>query len=514
MKTDRHGDYLRLHRVRPNLGLVLTVPAGEQISERACLTAENVVLTEAGIEKMRGWKSLGAPLSNAEPVTLIHRARFWDGSDLALVGGPQWLYRLAADLALTALHAEAQASTAIPTRWEADTLGNELFFTRTDGLVALQKWIGSGLLTANTSAPRGKHLSMFAEHLILANLTNYGGTVWPLSFAGSDYQDAADWDDTVDESDAIRIDVGEGADEIVKLQRHDEYLPVWKRDSLHIYRYDGGANIYARNGVVYAGGALCAGAVAPPVGDRTYYAGKDNIWLWSPAGRQAIGDAVWRVLRDQLNADQQDQMHTYRDEYQQLVYWSYPTGTAETVNKSLVFNERVNGFTTLKDWPFTALGWVNLGNPGIKWSELQGAWKDWRQPWRQHRENLTLLGGDGNGNLFRVFDPGLLQADGTDITSTIETGDQDYGDRRAVKCEMGAQFDVEQTGTNGLELYVGTRMSLNEPVTWNDTAYAVNDEGRAHYRRTGRWFRHKLVKRGGWFSLRDWHTLVLARGTV
>jgi hypothetical protein len=513
MKSRRNGDYLEMLRERPNVGLVLTVPAGEQISERALLTAENVILTEAGVEKMRGWRSLNKALTVGEPVRLIHRARFWDGTDAVLVGGPQYLYSMAPNLALTGLHDEAFAATAIPARWEVDTLGNELFLTRTDGLVALQKWTGSGDLTASLTAPRGKFLTMFQEHLILGAMTNFGGEAWPLSFVGSGNKDAADWETTNEDTDAIKIDIAEGADSLIKLGRLDEYMPVWKRDSLHLYRYIGGDNVYARSGVVYAGGALCSGAVSPAVGDRIYYAGKDDIWQWTPAGRESIGAGVWRVLRDQINADQQDQMYTFRDEYQNLVFWSYPTGANTSVNRSLVFNETVRGFTTLANWPFTALAWVNLGVTGLKWSELSGSWKDWRQPWRQHRENLTLLGGDGTGNLYRVFDPGELQGGGADINSTIETGDQDYGDRRAVKAEHGAYFDCEQTGANPLELYVGTRMSLNEPVIWNDTPYPVRADGFAFYRRSGRWFRHRLVKRGGWFSLRDWHTRVLGRGT-
>ena len=306
-------------------------------------------------------------------------------------------------------------------------------------------------------------------------------------------------------SEAVIADVFEGNDEVKRIIRLADYLCVIKEGSIHLLDYVGiNAGIYRkRQPVSYVG--TPSGASAIGVRGVVYFLGQDNFYRFNGVEPQPIGDGVYQTFINTIMPDDAKDLWAFDDVLRKEICW------VGRDNQAVCYNYE-NGAWSLKTFPFTAAGYVNLTQAGDDWSNQTQDWSSWLEDWRDATtlNDLTILGGKSTGKLYVLGEANRYDDDGTDLDSRLETGDFDFGDESAVKMVNEMRFEGTTLGTNALELYVATRDHLGATLDWKGPYSFTNN--RATFAHSGRWFRFAFVKRGGYFDLEKFTPFVRGRG--
>lgn len=508
----------------PIAGLVLNAPP-RGIDRKAWVTADNVRFRDGAVEKVRGYRSY-ATAGDAKAVSMVKAIKKSDGTTRTIVGTREHLYELSGTPTLTALNAVAFAGGAND-KWEGDQLLEAAYFALIANNVQTLAAGGVAVADLGGSPPKARYLTQFQSHIALGHL-EVSGSIGPQYVAFSDIETEGgptDWAFTDPASEADERLIPEGNTFVQRIIRLGDFLAIYKENSVHLATYIGLPDVYNIQQAESSRGAISGHSVVDIGGQRHLYVSDNNIYLFSGGAPAAIGDAVWSAFLGQvpgssitpIRSDSKGYIWSYHDPRLKEVTIAYrSTAGAGANDKALIWNYGSGAWST-RDWPFWSAGFHNITAATNAWTSQTQNWNAWSQSWSD-LANLGLadfqtVAGDASGNLYVVEEPGQFDAAGTDTNATLESGDDDLGDYTRNKIVGGMWVDLPAvSGTNALEIYVGTRDKLTDAIEWNTTPYTASESGRVDFMRSGRWWRWKFVKRGGYFVMREYAPLYQYRG--
>lgn len=515
--------YQRFNVVAPVLGLMQDRP-GELVDPRAAVTLDNFVFRRGELRKVRGWTAGANSATGA--VNYIDTVRLGSGSSTTHVGTDQYIYDYDGGT-LAALNDEPFSMVA-GDFWSADYLYKRWYFTNiTDGLwerLDDNDLVQSVDVAANAEADppveavpvsiKAKYLAQFAGHVVLANVAGddaRGAYTW----AGSSLLDVEadpviNWLAGVPNSDYFADEIHEDAKPIQRLLRlGNDQLVVYKSGSVHLITYYNG--VYTVRSPVTNRGLLAPRGVLD-MGDYHVHLAGNGLYSFNGSSSVPFQPRIWSYLMERLTDDDRVKVWLFHDTRNREVYVCYQD-KVDGAGRALVWNYELDAWTR-RAWPFTAAGPIPAGSTSIlSFDEMTEPMDSYTSPIQPPADvqQYAILTGNSAGGLF-VHDENTLQAAGSDIVATYETGDFAFDAHERVKILGG--LDIEATAMSGspLQVYVGTRRTLADAITWSGPyTYNAGDRG-VNFLKNGVWFRFKFVKADGDLALRGFAPRLQVRG--
>jgi hypothetical protein len=175
----------------------------------------------------------------------------------------------------------------------------------------------------------------------------------------------------------------------------------------------------------------------------------------------------------------------------------YATESSSVVNKAVIWNWENNTFT-FRNLPTTShiTTGILAANPGGKlWSTSTKTWNEDSEAWGSsdydaHLENLVFA--DVSNTKFYRDNAGN-QEDTSNMTSYIERSGYDLGDPQSVKFVSAVYPQIEVSGNNTVNVYIGKQMSTEDAITWEGpVAFNPNDQSKVSCRVNGKYFGIKI----------------------
>ena len=186
-----------------------------------------------------------------------------------------------------------------------------------------------------------------------------------------------------------------------------------------------------------------------------------------------------------------------------------PEGASNQCNKAVVWNWTNNAFT-IRDLPDLAhIGYGTIADPNAftTWAAAIPTWSSalgwWAQTW-DSEENVLVMASPTDTKLYRNASGN--REDTTDMTSFIartgmSTTAQGQQDQTVVKRIKAIYPKMEVTGTNTVNVYVGTQMSTEEAVTWTSAqTFDPDTQSKVSIRASGKLYGVKFESTGDF----DW----------
>ena len=313
---------------------------------------------------------------------------------------------------------------------------------------------------------------------------------------------------TWDESDAT-LDAGEY--QLIEttgpildgLPLGDSFI-IYKEDSTYIMNYVGTPYIFSFKTLSPTVGILTKNAVKEYEGGH-FFIGNSDCYINN--GQQItplLPNRLRREMFSTINGDEYSKAFVAADYTRNEMLACYPSGSATFCDKALIWNWKENTLS-IRDLP--DLAHINSGIAeivaGATWASSTSTWDAGSGAWGTKNyagvlKNLvfadpvsTKLYRDDSGN----------QDDTTDMTAYIERTGYDLGDPSSVKFVRAVWPKIEVSGSNTINVYVGSQMSTEEGVTWEGpTTFNPNTQSKVSCRVTGKFFGVKFESTGDF----DW----------
>lgn len=526
---------------QPILGIVQNVPP-ESIDPRAFTTAHNVVFRNGQVQKSAGWtRQAGNAVGRVNYINMI---RANSNQTITVVGTNLNFYSYDVTNGLSNINS-APFQMNPTARWSADFLINKWYFTnQQDGL-----WVWSGASTMqpvfgdkygvtglgvvqNPEINAAEVVSQFQNHLILGGILSpdaAGALTWAgSSLAGSDgsfdFDTAPIAGGQPVATDCLISEISDNASGIQSMKRIGSQLVIYKEDSIHLLSYTGSSLVYSLLQQVSNLGLKADYSIAD-LGDKHIYVANDNVYQFNGSSNQAFGDRIWQFLVNDLYSGGVSNIWMFLDQRYRELYICYQSKNGILANgnydKALIWNYQYDSFST-RDFPFSACGYaasaVNVMYQPI--ASLGDSISSMLGPIGGEDPSLqgyNLIAGDENGYMSLLTDNSVMTANGSTITSTLETGDMDFGGESRYKILSGMEIDcpvntTTDAGSLPLQVYVAARKTLGDALVWQGP-YTLQPGWRGvNFTAQAPWFRFRFVKVGGDFQLRGWTPRFQVRG--
>jgi len=322
----------------------------------------------------------------------------------------------------------------------------------------------------------------------------------------------ASWDVTNATVDAGEYELADTRGAILDgLPLRDTFM-IYKDDSIYSMTYVGTPFIFAFRQLSPSVGALTKNCIAEFEGGHFFF-GNGDIYI---NDGQKVTSILPHKIRDYvfnfIDGAQYKKSFVVAD-YGNTEMWAcFPTAenTSNQCNKAVVWNWTNQAFT-LRDLPnLSHIGYGSIADPnafttwaaatGITWASALGAWS---QTWSTV-ENVLVMAGLTDTKLYRNASGN--KEDTTNMTSFIERtgmsmGTQGQQDRTSVKRIKAIWPRMEVSGSNTVNVYVGTQMSTEEGVSWSSpVAFNPDSQSKVSVRATGKLYGVKFESTGNF----DW----------
>jgi len=283
----------------------------------------------------------------------------------------------------------------------------------------------------------------------------------------------------------------------------DSFL-IYKNDSIYIMNYIGTPYIFSFKLLSPTIGCLSKNAIKEFEGGH-FFIGNSDFYICN--GQQVsplLPERLRRTVFDELNGDNYEKCFVAADYVRNEMIAAYPAGSSTVVDRAILWNWKTDTFS-LRDLPDTS--YVNAGiieiTAGATWNAATATWDTGSGAWGATNydnvaENLvfadvtnTKIYRDNKGNT----------KDGTDMTSYIERTGYDLNDPASVKFVSAVYPQLEVSGSNSVNVYIGHQMSTEEGVTWEGPVlFNPNTQSKVSCRITGKYFGVKFESTGDF----DW----------
>jgi len=258
---------------------------------------------------------------------------------------------------------------------------------------------------------------------------------------------------------------------------------IYKEDSIYTMAFVGTPFIFSFKQLSPSVGALSKNCVAEFDGGH-FFLGNGDVYI---NDGQRVKSILPHKIRDYLfeNLDGGNMERSFVvADYGNTEMWAcFPTpeSSSNQCNKAIVWNWTNQAFT-IRDLPDLAhIGYGTQDDPNAftTWAAAIPTWASatggWAVTWSQS-ENVLLFASPTNTKLYRNASGN--REDTTNMTSSIERtgltmGAQGQNDQTTVKRIKAIWPKMEVSGSNTVNIYVGTQMATEEGISWS-TAIPFN----------------------------------------
>ena len=277
---------------------------------------------------------------------------------------------------------------------------------------------------------------------------------------------------------------------------------IYKNDSIYIMNYVGTPYIFSFKLLSPTIGALCKNSVVDFEGGH-FFMGNSNFYLCNGQTvtplltgklRRSVFDGI---VAGDLSDPTWQKSFVVADHVHKEILACYATASSSVVNKAVIWNWEKDTFT-FRDLPTTSHIGVGIlaANPGGKlWDTSTQTWNEDSEAWGSsdydaHLKNLVFAD-ITNTKFFR--DNAGNQKDTANMTSYIERSGYDLGDPQSVKFISAVYPQIEVSGNNTVNVYVGRQMSVEDGITWEGPIeFNPNTQSKVSCRVSGKYFGFKV----------------------
>ena len=283
----------------------------------------------------------------------------------------------------------------------------------------------------------------------------------------------------------------------------DSFL-IYKNDSIYIMNYIGTPYIFSFKLLSPTIGALSKNSIKEFEGGHFFIGNSDFYVCNGQKVAPLLPERLRRTVFDELNGDNYEKCFVAADYVKNEMIAGYPSGSSTVVNKAVLWNWKTDTFS-IRDLPDTS--YINAGiieiTAGTIWNTVSGTWNTGSGAWGSTNydnvaENLvfadvtnTKIYRDNKGNT----------KDGTNMNSYIERTGYDLNDSSSVKFVSAVYPEIEVSGNNSINVYIGHQMSTEDAITWEGPVlFNPNSQSKVSCRISGKYFGVKFESTGDF----DW----------
>jgi hypothetical protein len=304
------------------------------------------------------------------------------------------------------------------------------------------------------------------------------------------------WDETDATLDAGEFELADTPGNIIDgLPLGDSFI-IYKDDSIYIMNYVGTPYIFSFKLLSPTIGLLAKEAVAEFEGGHFFMGNSDFYVCNGQTVTAMLSKRLRRTVYDELNGDNYQKCFVAADYVRNEMMACYPAGSSTVVNKALIWNWKDNTFS-FRDLPNTSYissGIVEI-TAGATWDAASGTWDADSDPWgATNYDNVikNIVFADVTNT--KIFRDNKGNKSGADTMSAyIERSGYDLGDPQSVKFVSAVYPQIEVSGNNTVDVYIGRQMSTEEGVTWEGPiAFNPNSQSKVSCRVSGKYFAIKI----------------------
>ena len=392
-----------------------------------------------------------------------------------------------------------------PQMWPLNSSGVP---AKTVPLRELQNWSVATTKEAGNSTNKSEVIRSFRTFLVGLNWTNVvaRGNAEPRivkwSTEASYFTAPITWDSSDATLDAGEYELADTPGAILDgLPLGDSFI-IYKNDSIYIMNYVGTPYIFSFKLLSPTIGALCKNSVVD-FENGHFFMGNSNFYLCNgqtvtPLLTGKLQRAVFDdIVAGDLNDPSWEKSFVVADHVHKEILACYPTESSAVVNKAVIWNWEKNTFT-FRDLPTTShiSNGILAAHPGGKlWSGSTKTWDEDSEAWGSsdydtHLENLVFA--DVSNTKFYRDNAGNKE-DASNMTAYIERSGYDLGDPQTVKFVSAVYPQIEVSGNNTVNVYIGRQMSTEDAITWEGpVAFNPNSRSKVSCRVSGKYFGVKV----------------------
>ena len=304
------------------------------------------------------------------------------------------------------------------------------------------------------------------------------------------------WLETNDSIDAGEVTLSDTPGEIIDgLPLGDSFI-IYKDDSIYIMNFIGTPFIFSFKLMTPTIGLLSKGALAEFEGGHFFMGNSDFYVCNGQNVTPLLSNKLRRAVYDELNGDNYQKCFVTADYVRNEMLACYPAGSSTVVNKALIWNWKLNTFSfrDLPDTSHIASGIVEI-TAGVAWNTVSGIWSTYGGVWgATNYDNVikNLVFADvTNTKMFR--DNSGNKKDTASMTAFIERSGYDLNDPATVKMVSAVYPQIEVSGDNSVNVYIGRQMSVEEGITWEGPfTFNPNSMSKVSCRVSGKYFAIKV----------------------
>ena len=304
------------------------------------------------------------------------------------------------------------------------------------------------------------------------------------------------WDETDATLDAGEYELSDTPGDIVDgLPLGDSFL-IYKEDSIYIMNYVGTPYIFSFKLLSPTVGALSKEAIKEFDGGHFFIGNSDCYICNGQTVTPLLPNKVRRAMFEDLSGDNYQKCFVAADYVRNEMLACFPSSGSDVVNKALIWNWKDNTFSfrDLPDTSFINNGIIDI-TVGATWDASSEYWDIGTGTWGERnydnvKKNLVFCDVT-NTKIFR--DSFGNTKDGTNMTSYIERTGLDLNDPQAVKFVSAVYPQIEVSGDNSVNVYVGRQISTEQGITWEGPIlFNPNTQSKVSCRVSGKYFGIKV----------------------
>ena len=304
------------------------------------------------------------------------------------------------------------------------------------------------------------------------------------------------WDETDATLDAGEYELSDTPGDIVDgLPLGDSFL-IYKEDSIYIMNYVGTPYIFSFKLLSPTVGALSKEAIKEFDGGHFFIGNSDCYICNGQTVTPLLPNKVRRAMFEDLSGDNYQKCFVAADYVRNEMLACFPSSGNDVVDKALIWNWKDNTFSfrDLPDTSFINNGIIDI-TAGATWDASSEYWDTGTGAWGERnydnvKKNLVFCD-VSNTKIFR--DSFGNTKDGTNMTSFIERTGLDLNDPQAVKFVSAVYPQIEVSGDNSVNVYVGRQISTEQGITWEGPIlFNPNTQSKVSCRVSGKYFGIKV----------------------
>jgi len=304
------------------------------------------------------------------------------------------------------------------------------------------------------------------------------------------------WDETDATLDAGEYELSDTPGDIIDgLPLGDSFM-IYKDDSIYIMNYVGTPYIFSFKLLSPTIGLLAKEAVAEFEGGHFFMGNSDFYVCNGQTVTPMLSNKLRRTVFDELNGDNYQKCFVAADYVRNEMMACYPAGSSTVVNKALIWNWKDNTFSfrDLPDTSHISSGIVEI-TTGATWNAATLTWNADSDPWgATNYDNVIkniVFADVTNTKIYR--DNKGNKKDTATMSAYIERSGYDLGDPQSVKFVSAVYPQLEVSGNNTVDIYIGRQMSTEEGITWEGpVAFNPNSQSKVSCRVSGKYFGIKV----------------------